>query len=66
MRKFVLTLAIACAFPLAGCNENGAKPTPPAEEKKVEVQAPGAEVKTDDKGKTEVKTPGADVDVKPK
>jgi hypothetical protein len=53
MQKLLLSCSALALLVLTGCEDK----------KKVEVNAPGVQVKTGDAG-TEVKTPAADVDVK--
>ncbi len=53
MQRLLLSFGALALLLLAGCEDK----------KKVEVNAPGVQVKTGESG-TEVKTPAADVDVK--
>jgi hypothetical protein len=59
MKRLLTIVLIAASLPLVGCG--GEKD----EKKKVDINAPGVDVKSNENG-TQVKTPGADVDVKTK
>jgi hypothetical protein len=71
MKRFAYATFVGLLLPLAACNQPSPPAAPPVapptspDKPKVDVQAPGVNVKSDREG-TSIRTPGADIDVNKK